>query len=239
MREPVDGALGENGVVEERDPLVDGAVTGDDGGGAAVALEDDLVEVAGLLGIEAPQAEVVDDQDVGGEQAAQDLLGRVIGAGLKEALEEVVGAKEAHLVSGTAGGVAESAGEEGFADADGAEEDHVLVAFDEAEGEEIADAVTVEGDRGLPVEAFEGVLLIEARLGEADAEVLVVAPIDLVLQDKLEQVDLGDLLLASVGDAVRERRDDPRQFQALEYGLQRLADFHRWVPPSVWLWCRG
>lgn len=67
MGEAIDGALSEDGIVEERDPLVDRAVAGDDGGGAAVAFEDDLVEVARLLGVESAQAEVVDDQDVGGE----------------------------------------------------------------------------------------------------------------------------------------------------------------------------
>ena len=129
-----------------------------------MALEDDLVEIAGLLGIEAAQSEVVDDEDVGGEQAAQDFLGRVIGAGLVQALQEVIGAQEAHLVAGATGRVAEGTGQEGLADADRAEKDDVLVAFDEAEGEEIADAVAVEGDRRVPVEAFEGVLLIEAGL---------------------------------------------------------------------------
>jgi hypothetical protein len=97
--------------------------------------EDDLVEIAGLLGVETAQAEVVDDEDVGGEQATQHFLGGVIGAGLMEALEEVIGAQEADLVAGTTGSVSQGAGEEGFADADGAQEDDVLVTFDKAERE--------------------------------------------------------------------------------------------------------
>jgi hypothetical protein len=59
--EAVEGALGQDGVIEEGGPFVDGPVGGDDGGGAAVALDDDLVEVAGLLGVEAAEAEVVED----------------------------------------------------------------------------------------------------------------------------------------------------------------------------------
>jgi hypothetical protein len=61
----------------------------------------------------------------------------------------------------------------------------------------------------------------------------VIAPVDLVLQDKLEEIELGDLLFAGVGDAVRERRDDPGQFQTLEHGLQGLADFHHAVSPFL------
>jgi hypothetical protein len=34
--EAIEGTLGEDGIVEESDPLVDGAVAGDDGGGAPV-----------------------------------------------------------------------------------------------------------------------------------------------------------------------------------------------------------
>jgi hypothetical protein len=201
--EAINRTLGEDGIVEERDPLVDGAVAGDDGGGAAVAFEDDLVEIAGLLGVEAAQAEVVDDEDVGGKEATQDLLGRMIGAGLVEALEEVIGAHEANLVTGATGGVSERTSKECLSDSDGSEEDGVLVAFDEAEGEEIADAVAVEGDRSVPVEALEGVLLVEAGLGEADAEILVIAAIDFVLEQKLEQIELAELLFAGIGDAVR------------------------------------
>jgi len=100
-----------------------------------VTFEDDLVEITGLLGVETAQAEVVDDEHVGGEQTTQHFLGGVIGTGLVEALEEVIGTQEADLVAGTAGGVAKSAGEEGFADTDGAEEDDVLVTFDKTEGE--------------------------------------------------------------------------------------------------------
>lgn len=57
--EPVEGALGQHGIVEERDPLVDGPVAGHDRRRAAVALADDLVEVARLPCVEAAQAEVV------------------------------------------------------------------------------------------------------------------------------------------------------------------------------------
>ena len=60
--ESVEGALGEEGVVEEEDPFVDGAVARDDGAGAFAAFDDDAVEVAALLGGEALQAEVVDEE---------------------------------------------------------------------------------------------------------------------------------------------------------------------------------
>jgi len=50
--------------------------------------------------------------------------------------------------------MAEGARQEGLPDADRAEHDDVLVAVDEAQREEVADALAVEGDRRLPVEAL-------------------------------------------------------------------------------------
>jgi hypothetical protein len=67
--EAVECAPGEDGIIEEGDPLVDGAVGGDDGGGSTVALDDDLAEVAGLPGVEPAESEVVDDEQVGIEEA--------------------------------------------------------------------------------------------------------------------------------------------------------------------------
>jgi len=60
--EAIEGALGQDGIVEEGDPFLDGPVGGDDGGAPAMTLDDHLVEVAGLLGIEAAESEVIDDE---------------------------------------------------------------------------------------------------------------------------------------------------------------------------------
>ena len=52
VSEAIEGTLGEDRVIKEGDPLVDTAVRCDDGGAASMALDDDLIEVAGLLCIE-------------------------------------------------------------------------------------------------------------------------------------------------------------------------------------------
>ena len=63
--EAVECAVAEDGVVEESEPLVDGVVGGDDEAGSAVLVEDEVVEVGGLLWGEAVEAEVVEDEEVG------------------------------------------------------------------------------------------------------------------------------------------------------------------------------
>jgi hypothetical protein len=71
--------------------------------------------------------------------------------------------------------VTERAGEERLAHADGAEEDHVLAPLQEGQVEEVPDPVAVEGDRHVPVEVLEGVLLVEAGAVEPVAEILLLS----------------------------------------------------------------
>lgn len=192
MSEAIERALRQDRIVEERDPLVDGAVAGDDRRGAPVALEDDVVEVARLTGVETAEAEVIDGEDVGREQPPHRLLARVVGPGLVEGLEQVVGAEEEHLVADATGGVAQGRGEEGLPDADRPHEEHVLLALDEAERKELPDALAVEAHGGIPVEALEGLLGVEAGPGEAQLEILLVPARDLVVQRELEEVELRE-----------------------------------------------
>jgi hypothetical protein len=56
--------------------------------GAAVPFEDDFAEVVRLGGVELPEPEVVDDEDFGGEHAAENFVGPVMGARLLEVLED-------------------------------------------------------------------------------------------------------------------------------------------------------
>jgi len=77
--EAIEGAVGQDGVVGQRDPLLDRAVARDDRGGVAVPLDEDVVEVAGLLGGKLSEAEVVHGQGVPGEPATQLVLEGVVG----------------------------------------------------------------------------------------------------------------------------------------------------------------
>lgn len=176
-----------------------------------MTLDDELVHVARLLRVEAAQGEVVHDEQVRRQQPTHGSLGGEVGAALVELPQQDVGAQEEHVVPRSTRRMSERAGEERLADADGAHEDDVLGAVDEAEPEQLADAVAVEGHLGVPVEALEGLLVLEARMLEPCGELLVIAPVDLVLQHQLEQLQLTQLLLAGVRDPVGERGQQPRQ----------------------------
>lgn len=64
VSESIERTLREDGVVKEGDPLFDIAVACDDGTGAPMSFDDDLIEVAGLSGVESPEPEVVDDENI-------------------------------------------------------------------------------------------------------------------------------------------------------------------------------
>ena len=72
--EAVDGTLRQDRIVKERDPLIDGAIRGEDGGRAPVPFEDDFVEVVRLGGVEAPQTEVVKMMRISGARSRRKTL---------------------------------------------------------------------------------------------------------------------------------------------------------------------
>ena len=62
--EPVEGAVAEDGVVEESEPLVDSPVGGDEEAGGTMPGDDQLVEVYGLLLGHPVETEVVEDEQI-------------------------------------------------------------------------------------------------------------------------------------------------------------------------------
>lgn len=60
--QPIQRAVPWYGFVEEAEPLLHSPVAGDDKAGNPVAIEDELVEVGGLLGGEAAESQAVQDQ---------------------------------------------------------------------------------------------------------------------------------------------------------------------------------
>ena len=60
--QPVQGAVAEDGIVEEAEPLFHRPVAGDDAAGDPVAADDQLVEVGGLLAGEPVEAQIVEGE---------------------------------------------------------------------------------------------------------------------------------------------------------------------------------
>ncbi|HWP65466.1 MAG TPA: hypothetical protein VNO26_06105, partial [Candidatus Limnocylindria bacterium] len=103
-----------------------------------MALEEELVDVAALRRVHGVEAEIIEDEEFDADEAAHLLFDGVIEAGVLEGLEEPIGADGAHGGAAGAGEVAERVGEEGRADADGADDGDVFVLVEKAQGRELA-----------------------------------------------------------------------------------------------------
>ncbi len=100
-----------------------------------MAVEDEFVEVSGLLGSEPVQSEVFEDEQVGGQERPKGADCRVIDSGLGQGLEEIVDVDEADSMSGADGQVAQGLSQETLADARGSYQRHVLVLVEKLQGE--------------------------------------------------------------------------------------------------------
>ncbi len=69
VEQAVHGGAGHEWVAKERRPLVDGPIRRDDRRAVLVALSDDLVEVDRLVVAQRAEPEVVDDQQIGADEA--------------------------------------------------------------------------------------------------------------------------------------------------------------------------
>lgn len=154
--EPVDSGLGEEGVGHEPEPLDRFSVGGDHRGGAAVAFNDEFVDIGGVDRVEGLQREVIDDEQIDAEEFADlDLVAVVEPAG-SEAFEEPVAAFEVHASPPTDGGVSEGGSEERLADPNGSHDDGVVAGVDEPKRAQLGPSGPVVGDVGGAVPMIEG-----------------------------------------------------------------------------------
>ena len=87
--EAVEGAVGQDRIVEERDPLVHRPVARDEGRGAAAPLDEDVVDVARLLRRERAEPEVVEDEEIGRQPGAQLAVPGGVGPRLMKGEEQL------------------------------------------------------------------------------------------------------------------------------------------------------
>ncbi len=146
MEEPIEGRTGEERIVEERGPLVERAIRGEDERATLVALTNDLVEIHGLLALERAQPEVVDDQEIGRREAQESAIVRGIRAGRAELREELMRRGVEDGVAGDAGAMAERLREVILADAGLADEADVFLARDEGTRREVEDLRRPRGE---------------------------------------------------------------------------------------------
>ncbi len=209
VRQAVQGALSQDRILKERDPLFHSAVAREDRRASPVALDDHLVDVVRLSRIEPPEPEIIDDQEIGCQEPPQGLLLRMVAAGLAEFLEHLVCPDEEHPAPGPASGMPEGGSQEGLSDPDRTKKESVLSPIEEPEAEEITYPVTIEGDLRIPIKPFKGLFLCKAGPLQTQLEIVLIPPVNLILKDQLQEVLGPQLGLLRIGHAIRQGCQDP------------------------------
>ncbi|QDE71504.1 hypothetical protein BHS05_33325 [Myxococcus xanthus] len=223
VEEPVHGGAGHEWVAKEGRPLFDGAVGGDDGAAALVALADHLVEVHRLVLSQAAQAEVIDDEQVGRGEAQEALVVAAFAACGAQLHEHFVGADVEGAEARAAGAVAEGLGQVGLADAGGADDEDVVVALQEGAGAQFQHLGLGDAGVEVEVEVLEGAGVLEGGTAHALGELLGVATFHLVAQQAVEEFGVGEVVVHGLLGAHLEGLEGAGQAQLLEYGNQLVS----------------
>ena len=107
------------------------------------------------------------------------------------------------------------------------------MALDEVAGGEIEDLGLVELGVEAEVEAFERLGGIEGGPAQPQAQLALGAPLNLVVQQLREELDVGRLLLDGLAGADLERLEDAGQAQGAEHGGELMGQFHRDLSSSA------
>ena len=134
--EAVDEGDGAGGVGEDGVPLLEGQVGGEEQGAVLVAAADELEEEVGGAGVVGEVSDLIDDEQSGPGVVTETPLEGARGLLAVEVEEEVGGGGEEGGVAGKDGLVGDVLGEHGFPEALGTDQDYVLAAGEEVEGED-------------------------------------------------------------------------------------------------------
>ncbi len=217
--DPVEEGFGDDGIGEQRVPVLGGPVRGEHEGSAG-SFGDELVEVVGLGGGELAHREVIQDQHGGPGELAEPFVPGVIGVPPGEVGQGAAGFEEPDVRAVADGQVAEGLRDVALAHADGPVEDHGLAGVQPAQGGQVADLGGGQLRGGAEVEAFQGGLFLEPGFAEPAGHGHGLAAGDLVLAQDLEKLDVAQFPGAGLGKAGVDGGEHPRQLEGAQCLVQ-------------------
>src|SRR5690606_26970087 len=114
------------------------------------------------------------------------------------------------------GAVTEGLGEVALAGATRPDDEHRSTLVEVAASGEVVDERTVQLREALEVELLEGFGGAELGSAQAQAELLLLAPCDLVADEQGEELGVGELAVDGLAVTRLERVEDPGQAQLFE-----------------------
>ena len=154
--QPVEDGVGEGGLSDHVMPRLDGELAGEEDRAVAVAIFDDFHQITPLGGGQPVGAPVVQDEQIGADELAEQLREASVAMGEFEIGEEARQAVIEHGPSVAASFLAEGAGKPGLADTAGAGDDQVLPLSDPVTEGELAEQIPVQLPWGAIVDILDG-----------------------------------------------------------------------------------
>jgi len=141
----IDGALRAHRIGEGGQPFVRATIRSDDDRAGAIPLQEEVVEVATLDRIEDIDREIIEDEEIDGDEFPEFGFVAVIEPRVLQQFQHLVGAAGQHGGAAPARDMAERVCKEGLADADGADDRHMGVTIEKAQRGELVEERTVKG----------------------------------------------------------------------------------------------
>ena len=235
MNQTIQYGVGERGLADIVMPELDRQLGGDERGAMAMAVVEQLQQVAALGGAHRSNAEIVDRKKLGAGQRAHELGVAPVAVGKGELLGQARPAPVAHAVVLATGAVGERTGEEGLAAAGGAFEDQIEPIADPLGGGKLGDERFVQPPRGAPVDVLDtGARVAQLRGAQPGAQAPVGAGGEFAVDEQAEA--LLEAEFADIGHALLldERGVHAAQAQLLEFIQGRVGEHGG--GGSCWRW---
>ncbi len=154
--EPIEDGVAEGGVAYDIVPVLEGELTGDEGGSASVAVLEDFQQISSFDLIKRLEPEVVNDKECRFQEPIEESRVGAVGPCEPHFIEQPRESKVADAETVTAGMVPERTGEKGLAGTCRSGEERDLMAVDPVAASEAEDDGLVEATRRAEIEFFDG-----------------------------------------------------------------------------------
>lgn len=184
VNEAVEDRVGVGGIGDDFMPAVHGKLRRDDRRAAAVSLFEDFEEIMAGAGVEGFEAEVVEDQEIGAPERAQDARMAPIAARQGKVFAELGPTMIDDGAIVATGLVAERRSQPTFPDAGRPDEGQIVVGFDPLALDELLEQRAVETARAAVIDVFDAGLLPQFGVAQSRCKPLVLAPRRLAVEQE-------------------------------------------------------
>jgi hypothetical protein len=151
----VQDGVGVGWIVDDVVPAVDRDLAGDDGGPAAIPFFEDLEEIAPGAGVEGLAPPIVEDEQLGTDEGAQEPSVATVAAGERQLAEELGHSLVEDRAVVAAGSVTQCRGQPTLTDAGWAGEDQIVVGVDPRSVDELLQPAAIETALGAIIDILD------------------------------------------------------------------------------------